>query len=50
MPGMNILLQIPNARSIQIPPIITGLKTNEFLSPRDNLGYSLDLKTGKFCQ
>lgn len=50
MPGMNTLLQIPNARNTQIPPITTGLEVDEFLSPRDNLGYSLDLKTGKFCQ
>ena len=29
---------------------ITGLQANEFLVPRNNKGYSLDLKIGKFCQ
>ena len=28
----------------------TGLQEDEFFDPRNNLGYSLDLKTGKFCQ
>ena len=30
--------------------LMTGLYVNEFLGPRDILGYFLDLKTGKFCQ
>ena len=50
MPDMNTLLQIYNARSTQIPPIHTGLQANDFLGFRHNLGYSLDGKTGKFCQ
>ena len=50
MPGMNILLQFLNAISTQISLIITGLEANEFLDLRDNLGYSLESKTGKFCQ
>ena len=28
----------------------TGFQANEFLDPRDDVGYSLDSKTGKFCQ
>ena len=48
MPDMNTLLHIHNARSIQIPPIHTGLQANEFLGPRENLGYSLDSKAGNF--
>ena len=50
MPDMNTLLPIHNARSTKITPILTDLWANEFLGLRGNLGYSLDSKTGKFCQ
>ena len=30
--------------------LTASLQVNEFLDPRDHLGYSLDLKSQKFCQ